>query len=147
MAEDHSSEAGGSPSLAKNCSVDTVVSALLFIFGAVVVVESRRLGAGWTSDGPGAGYFPFYIGLIICISALGVMVQSRSQSFRRTSPWTRPSGRSGSGSQVSIRPARVRTTIFVATNGTRFQTRAGSPFSLGNVSDLTRSYRPQVAVI
>ena len=23
------------------------------------------LGAGWTSDGPGAGYFPFYIGLII----------------------------------------------------------------------------------
>lgn len=83
MADNNqSSEAGESPTLARNCSVDTVVSALLFIFGAVVVVESRRLGASWTSDGPGAGYFPFYIGLIICISALGVMVQSRAPKTR-----------------------------------------------------------------
>ena len=45
--------------------VDAVVALVLLIIGIVVIVESRRLGAGWTSDGPGAGYFPFYIGLII----------------------------------------------------------------------------------
>lgn len=82
MADIESSSAGESPVVAKNCSVDTVVSAILFVFGAVVVFESRRLGASWTSDGPGAGYFPFYIGLIICISALGVMVQSRAPASR-----------------------------------------------------------------
>ena len=28
-----------------------------------------RLGARWGEDGPQAGYFPFYIGLLVCISA------------------------------------------------------------------------------
>jgi hypothetical protein len=69
-------------SLARNCTVDTIVAAILFVFGAVVVVEARRLGAGWTSDGPGSGYFPFYIGLIICISALGVIWQARAVKTR-----------------------------------------------------------------
>ena len=47
-----------------------VLVALLFLaFGAIVVWDSRRLGAQWGSDGPQAGYFPYYIGLLICISA------------------------------------------------------------------------------
>jgi len=29
-----------------------------------------RLGARWGEDGPQAGYFPFYIGLLVCISAV-----------------------------------------------------------------------------
>ena len=36
----------------------------------------QRLGAGWTSDGPGAGYFPFYIGLILCVCGVGILVQA-----------------------------------------------------------------------
>ena len=47
-----------------------VVAALFFVFGAVVVWDSRRLGSEWGSDGPQAGYFPFYIGLIICIASV-----------------------------------------------------------------------------
>jgi Tripartite tricarboxylate transporter TctB family len=82
MAGQDPSEPAGSPVLARNCSVDTVVAAILFVVGAVVVVEARRLGAGWTSDGPGAGYFPFYIGLIICIAALGVAWQAQSAKTR-----------------------------------------------------------------
>jgi hypothetical protein len=57
---------------------------VLFIVGAVVVVEARRLGAGWTSDGPGAGYFPFYIGLILCISCLGILYQSTLSKAKDT---------------------------------------------------------------
>ena len=57
-------------------TVELVVAALIFILGAVVVQGSRALGSGWTSDGPGAGYFPFYIGLILCIAALGVAFQA-----------------------------------------------------------------------
>ena len=62
--------------LARNCSVDAVVSAVLFALGAVVVYQARKLGAEWTSDGPGSGYFPFYIGLILCIASAGIFFQA-----------------------------------------------------------------------
>ena len=71
-----SSHTGDSPAVARNHTVDAVVAVILFILGAVVVFEARRLGADWGSDGPGAGYFPFYIGLILCISALAIFYQS-----------------------------------------------------------------------
>jgi hypothetical protein len=76
MPGEHSVEPAPHPPLAKNCTVDAVVAALLFALGAVVVVQARALGATWTSDGPGSGYFPFYVGLILCIAALGIFVQS-----------------------------------------------------------------------
>src|SRR5687767_14733245 len=50
-------------------SAELAVAALFFIFGAIVVYDSQRLGSGWAADGPRPGYFPFYIGLLICISA------------------------------------------------------------------------------
>ena len=34
-----------------------------------MVYDSVRLGARWAEDGPQAGYFPFYIALILCIAA------------------------------------------------------------------------------
>jgi Tripartite tricarboxylate transporter TctB family len=56
--------------------VEAVVAFLILIFGITVAAGSWKLGAGWTTDGPGAGYFPFYIGILLCISGLGVMYQS-----------------------------------------------------------------------
>lgn len=64
--------------------VDAVVAAILLVVGIVVIFESRRLGSGWTTDGPGAGYFPFYIGLIIVISSLGILYQSLLSSNKKT---------------------------------------------------------------
>ena len=51
-------------------ATELVVAALLFVAGAVVVYDSYRLGSKWGSDGPQSGYFPFYIGLLICISSV-----------------------------------------------------------------------------
>ncbi len=82
MSEQHSPEEAPSPAVAKNHTVDAVVAVILMVFGAVVVFESRRLGAGWTSDGPGAGYFPFYIGVVICVSGLGILYQSMFSKAR-----------------------------------------------------------------
>ena len=82
MSKEERPGAGESPTVIRNCTMDVVVAAILFVFGAVVVVEARRLGATWTTDGPGAGYFPFYIGLIVCISALGVTYQARAVKTR-----------------------------------------------------------------
>jgi putative tricarboxylic transport membrane protein len=52
-------------------SAELAVAALFFLFGAIVIYDSVRLGFGWQEvHGPRPGYFPFYIGLIICVSAL-----------------------------------------------------------------------------
>ena len=56
--------------------VDLVVALLIFALGALVAFESVRLGATWASDGPQAGYFPFYIGFLICACSAVVAVQS-----------------------------------------------------------------------
>jgi hypothetical protein len=57
-------------------AVEAAVAALVIVFGLVVLFGSRNLGSGWTTDGPGAGYFPFYIGLILCISGAGTLYQA-----------------------------------------------------------------------
>ena len=57
-------------------AVEAAVAALVLMFGLLVLFGSRKLGSGWTTDGPGAGYFPFYIGLILCISGAGTLYQA-----------------------------------------------------------------------
>ena len=71
MGQDHKHAAAG----ARTVIVDLVTAAVIFALGALVVYDSYRLGSGWASDGPQSGYFPFYIGLMICISSLVVFVQ------------------------------------------------------------------------
>jgi hypothetical protein len=48
--------------------MELAVAALLFALGLIVIVDSVRLGHTWGPDGPRAGYFPFYVGLLICIA-------------------------------------------------------------------------------
>jgi hypothetical protein len=86
MSEQNSSETE-SPTVAKNNTVDALVAALIFVFGLVITIEAWRLGARWTSDGPGAGYFPFYIGLITIVASLGIFYQSVFSKSRDTGPF------------------------------------------------------------
>jgi putative tricarboxylic transport membrane protein len=66
---------------------EILVASLFLAFGALVVWESRRLGAQWGSDGPQAGYFPFYIGSIICISSVANLYSALARGD--TSPFVR----------------------------------------------------------
>ena len=50
-------------------TAEIVVAGLFLLAGAVVVYDSLRLGAKWAEDGPEAGYFPFIVGVIICIAS------------------------------------------------------------------------------
>ena len=45
------------------------VAGFTFLLGAIAMYDSWRLGARWAADGPQTGYFPFYVGLIICIGS------------------------------------------------------------------------------
>jgi putative tricarboxylic transport membrane protein len=49
--------------------MELVVAGLFMALGALVMWDSWRLGAGWASDGPQAGYFPFYVALIMSIAS------------------------------------------------------------------------------
>src|SRR5258706_7416422 len=51
-------------------SAEIVVAALFVLVGAIVVYDSLRLGAKWGEDWPQAGYFPFYIGVLVCAASL-----------------------------------------------------------------------------
>jgi hypothetical protein len=51
-------------------SAEIGMAVLFLATGAVVVYDSVRLGIGWADDGPRAGYFPFYVGLLICVAAV-----------------------------------------------------------------------------
>ncbi len=57
-------------------AVEIGVAAVVLLFGAVVVFDSYRVGARWGDDGPQAGYFPFYVGLLICLSSAAVLVRA-----------------------------------------------------------------------
>jgi len=48
--------------------VEVVVALLIVAVGAVVIVDSHRVGIGWGEEGPKAGYFPNFIGWILAVA-------------------------------------------------------------------------------
>lgn len=57
-------------------TAEAAAAALFFAIGALVIWDSLRLGAKWADDGPQAGYLPFYIGLVICLSSVVNLVRA-----------------------------------------------------------------------
>jgi hypothetical protein len=97
-----SDDAEGTP-VASNATIDAVVAAILVLIGIVVIVEARRLGASWGSDGPGPGYFPFYIGLILAGCGAAILVQAVR---------ARASG-SGEGNEVFVDSVQLKRVLSV----------------------------------
>jgi len=62
--------------------VELVVAGLLALTAAVVIVDSRRVGTGWGAEGPQAGFFPFYVGLILLASAVATIAVNLAPSLR-----------------------------------------------------------------
>lgn len=66
---------------------ELLVALFLMALAVLVITDSIRVGTGWGDDGPRAGYFPFYIGLLLFASsgwvALTTLLQWRNlkQSF------------------------------------------------------------------
>ncbi|QWD59411.1 tripartite tricarboxylate transporter TctB family protein [Polynucleobacter sp. MWH-UH35A] len=72
-----------------------IVTAIVFLaIGLTVMVGSIKLGASWGSDGPEAGYFPFYISLIMMLSSAVTLYQAaivnknkKTESFVEKEPF------------------------------------------------------------
>ena len=57
-------------------SVDIVVSLLILALACLLGWDSWRIGASWASDGPQAGYFPFYLSVVMGLAAIwGIVSQ------------------------------------------------------------------------
>jgi len=63
-------------------AVDVAVSALLLAFAALLAFDNWRTGMSWDSTGPQAGYFPFYLALILggaCLYGLFKEIRARRE--------------------------------------------------------------------
>ena len=65
VVEDPNAPAEDSPGVANTRTVDIVVSLLLIAFAGLMAFDNWRTGMGWAPDGPKAGYFPFYLSMIL----------------------------------------------------------------------------------
>ncbi|BAT57797.1 tripartite tricarboxylate transporter TctB family protein [Variibacter gotjawalensis] len=61
------SEQGSGPA---QRSVEVGVGLGILVFGAIVVWGSVSAGIGWGAEGPKAGFFPFYVGVVIVAASL-----------------------------------------------------------------------------
>jgi hypothetical protein len=62
-------------SVASYPTMEIVVAAVIFALGALVMYDSLRIGIYWEADGPQAGYFTFWISLLVCIPSAVLFVQ------------------------------------------------------------------------
>ena len=62
-----------SPAVAQQRTVETITLAVILAFSLLMMYDNWRTGIAWESTGPQAGYFPFYVSLIMggaCIYGL-----------------------------------------------------------------------------
>ena len=59
-----------------NRTMDAVVALMFMGVAALVMYDNWRIGASWASDGPEAGYFPFYVGLLMFIASAGTFAMA-----------------------------------------------------------------------
>lgn len=57
-------------------NVEAIAAVAIFLIGVVMMVDNYKVGAGWATDGPQSGYFPFRVGAIICLSAVVVFLKA-----------------------------------------------------------------------
>jgi hypothetical protein len=70
------------PPIVKSRNVDVVVLVLLLALACLLGWDSFRTGNAWADDGPQAGYFPFYLSVLMgasCLFGLGrLLTDSRA---------------------------------------------------------------------
>jgi putative tricarboxylic transport membrane protein len=65
VVDDPTAPEADSPAVTSTRAVDVTVSLLLVALAATLGYDNWRTGIGWDSTGPQAGYFPFYLSVIL----------------------------------------------------------------------------------
>ena len=83
IVEDADAPAEDSPPVVGTHNVDLITCLMLFGVAVLLGYDNWRTGNGWASDGPQAGYFPFYLSLVLGAASLygvGVAMIARAKS-------------------------------------------------------------------
>ena len=70
VVEDPDAPSEDSPPVSSTRTVEIVVYLSLLALAALMAFDNWRTGNGWESDGPQAGYFPFYLSMILAAASL-----------------------------------------------------------------------------
>ena len=70
IVEDPTAPEADSPAVASTRTVEIVVSLLLLTLAVTLGIDNYRTGISWDSTGPQAGYFPFYLSVILAGASL-----------------------------------------------------------------------------
>ena len=68
--EDPTAPSEDSPAVTSTRVAETAVYIVLLALGLLLAFDNWRTGMGWESEGPQAGYFPFYLSLILCAASI-----------------------------------------------------------------------------
>jgi len=64
-------------------AVELGVAIAMIAFGAVVIAGSLQVGIGWGPEGPKAGFFPFYLGVVIILASVMNLLAAFTQDSRK----------------------------------------------------------------
>ena len=76
VVDDPTAPEPDSPAVTNTRSAEMVVSLLLVGLAVLLGYDNWRTGIGWDSTGPQAGYFPFYLSVILAAASLYGLVTS-----------------------------------------------------------------------
>ena len=75
MPPEEAEQPAESPAVATKRGVDIAVSVLLLALAGLLAFDNWRTGMSWDSTGPQAGYFPFYLSMILAGASLWGIVK------------------------------------------------------------------------
>jgi hypothetical protein len=70
VVDDPDAPKSSSPPLTGSRSVNVAVYLMLIALAALLGYDNWRTGAGWAPEGPQAGYFPFYLSLMLAAASI-----------------------------------------------------------------------------
>jgi putative tricarboxylic transport membrane protein len=62
------------PSVVSRRSAETATAATLAVLGGIVSAASLAHDIGWSATGPGAGYFPFRVGVLLAVAGVALVI-------------------------------------------------------------------------
>jgi putative tricarboxylic transport membrane protein len=77
MGMHEQNDAPDETSLVSNRVMEIVVAMALLGVSAIIASDSIRLGIGWAEgEGPRAGYFPFYIAIVLGVASIAILLRA-----------------------------------------------------------------------
>jgi putative tricarboxylic transport membrane protein len=78
-----------SPAVVSNRVVDIATSLVLLALAGLLAFDNWRTGMSWDATGPQAGYFPFYLSVILAASSVYGIVKELAARRSESEPFVR----------------------------------------------------------